>query len=70
VLALLFPWHVPGCVTNLLSLPFTMSLYLVYRDEWLNLTWNIDAEILNKNFQTKFNNALERLYTIFKLVSF
>jgi hypothetical protein len=38
-----FPWHVPGCVTNLLSLPFALSLYLAYRGEWLDLKCRISG---------------------------
>jgi hypothetical protein len=34
----LFPWHVLSHVINLLSLPFTMCLYLTYRGKWLDLT--------------------------------
>jgi hypothetical protein len=29
----------PGSVINLLFLPFSMFLYLVYKGEWLDLTW-------------------------------
>jgi hypothetical protein len=32
-----FSCCVPACVINLLSLPFTISLYLAYRDKWQNL---------------------------------
>jgi hypothetical protein len=30
--------HVPGHVRNLLSLLFSMSLYLAYKGGWLNIT--------------------------------
>jgi hypothetical protein len=32
------PTAVLGCVIDLLSLPFTMSLYLASKGEWLDLT--------------------------------
>jgi hypothetical protein len=34
-LTLLYPWHVLSQETNLLSLPFTMPLYLPYLYKWM-----------------------------------